>query len=96
MNISDRDQKELTESLQTLNKSLRSPWVNLGRGMLRGFGSVLGAGLAIILIGWFLNIIGVIPAFQKQAEIWRQTFVQVQNQDSKAFLNPEDAAQSNP
>ena len=65
--MSDQDMREFHENVNKLNKTMGSYWLSLVRGLFTGFGSVLGAGLAILLIGWFLNIIGVIPAFQKQA-----------------------------
>ncbi len=43
------------------------------RGVMSGLGSVFGVALAIAVIGWFLNTIGVIPAFREQASSWRQT-----------------------
>ncbi len=87
----DNDMRELNQNIQKLNKSMGSFWVGLVRGLFTGFGSVLGAGLAILLIGWFLNVIGVIPAFQKQAEQWREVFIQTSNPQS--FISPEATTQ---
>lgn len=87
-NISEKEFREFNQNLQTLNNRLGSVWLNLGKGFVAGFGSVLGAGIAIILIGWFLNVIGVIPAFKQQAESWRDVFIQ--QQSSGTFISPED------
>lgn len=87
-NISEKDFREFNQNLKDLNKRLSNFWLNLGKGFLTGFGSVLGAGVAIILIGWFLNVIGVIPAFQQQAEQWKDVFIQTSNPET--FLSPED------
>ncbi len=90
----DNDLKEFNENLKNLNESMRSYWPSLVKGILTGFGSVLGAGLAILLIGWFLNVIGVIPAFQKQADQWRQIFLQ--NQNSQTYVSPEGSGSQTP
>ena len=87
-NISEKEFREFNQNLQNLNYRLNSPWLSLFKGLVTGFGSVLGAGIAIILIGWFLNVIGVIPAFQKQAEQWRDVFGQ--NQLSETIMSPEE------
>ncbi len=84
---------DLNQNIQKLNKTMGSYWLSLVRGLFTGFGTVLGAGLAVLLIGWFLNIIGVIPAFQKQAEQWRQVFIQ--NQNSQTYVTPESTAPVN-
>ena len=89
LNLPEKDLRELVTNLHNLNQTYRSPWVNFGKGLLAGLGSVVGAGLAIILIGWFLNVIGVIPAFQRTATDWRDAFLQVQNSDAKSFVVPE-------
>ena len=36
------------------------------RGVIYGAGYVIGAVLIIVIVGWILNIIGVIPAFSHQ------------------------------
>lgn len=41
-------------------------WKTFYGGVLYGFGSVIGAVLALAILGWVLNIIGVIPAFKNQ------------------------------
>ncbi|HMR55130.1 MAG TPA: hypothetical protein PKD34_00875 [Candidatus Doudnabacteria bacterium] len=83
-NTPEKEFRELNENLAKLNRRFSSPWIALGKGFIGGLGSVLGAGLAIILIGWFLNVIGVIPAFQRQAEQWREVF----DQNSQSIITP--------
>jgi hypothetical protein len=50
--------------------------------MLQGVGSVVGIALAILLIGWILNALGIIPGIREQARewqlMWKQTLEQVQ------------------
>ena len=86
--MSDKEIQNLNENIQKLNSRLNSPLLAFLKGILAGFGSVLGAGIAIILIGWFLNVIGVIPAFQKQATEWRDAFVQT-GQSAQDYVAPE-------
>lgn len=86
--MSDKEIQNLNENIQNLNSRMNSPWLSFLKGILTGFGSVLGAGLAIILIGWFLNVIGVIPAFQKQAQDWREAFSQTQ-QSAQDYVAPD-------
>lgn len=87
-NISEKEFREFNQNLQELNRRLGNVWLNLGKGFVTGFGSVLGAGIAIILIGWFLNVIGVIPAFQRQADQWREVFIE--QQATETFISPEE------
>ncbi len=77
--LKDKRIDELNENLDKINYRLGNFWLSFVKGLLTGFGSVLGAGLAIILIGWFLNIVGVVPALKKQSEEWKKIFLQSQN-----------------
>jgi hypothetical protein len=43
------------------------------KGILTGAGSVIGAILILVIAGWVLNNIGVIPAFREQAQSWQKT-----------------------
>lgn len=83
-NLRDKKLEELNENLAGINRRMGNLWFAFGKGLLTGLGSVLGAGLAVILIGWFLNVIGVIPALQSTAEDWRSVFQQTQ--DLKNFV----------
>jgi hypothetical protein len=49
----------------------------LVRGILSGMGSVIGVAIMLTIIGWVLNTAGVIPAFKRQADAWRQTLEDV-------------------
>lgn len=72
--IKDKKLEELNINLAGINSKLGNLWFSFAKGLLTGLGSVLGAGLAIILIGWFLNVIGVIPALSNTATQWREAF----------------------
>ena len=58
---------EINSNLITLNNK-KNPgiWRAFFQGMFSAFGYLLGLILVIVLIGWFLNQIGVLPQFQKQ------------------------------
>jgi ABC-type transport system involved in cytochrome c biogenesis permease subunit len=87
-NLKDKKIEELNANLGKLTRQMGSYWLALGKGLLYGFGTVLGAGVAIILIGWFLNIIGVIPALKSSADSWRSAFQQTQE---KTILPSDNA-----
>jgi hypothetical protein len=87
--LKDKRLEEINQNLSEINRKMGNFWFAFGRGLLTGLGSVIGAGVAIILIGWFLNVIGVIPALRNTAEDWRQVFQQ--NQNGQNYL-PTDTA----
>ena len=79
---------ELKTELDKLNRTLvgifhktESLWRAFVRGVLQGLGSVLGVVLAVLIIGWILNVMGVIPGLRQQASewkgMWQQTLEQV-------------------
>ena len=74
--------QQINDNLIKIDKKLGNLWFSFGKGLLYGLGSVVGAGLAIILIGWFLTVIGVIPALKKTSDQWRAAIQQTQ-QDAK-------------
>lgn len=47
------------------------------RGVVYGAGYIIGAVLIIIIIGWILNIIGVIPAFSTQVKEFRSALERI-------------------
>jgi hypothetical protein len=69
---------ELKTELEKINRSLVGifhkteslPRAFL-RGMLHGVGGIFGVVMAVVLIGWILNAIGVIPGFREQAREWK-------------------------
>ncbi|MEZ4180316.1 MAG: hypothetical protein R3B41_02255 [Candidatus Doudnabacteria bacterium] len=81
MQIQDEQQiKEINHRLEIISGRMGNVWLSFVKGMLTGFGYVLGAGLAIILIGWFLNVIGVISPLTETANEWKEIFQNSQNQ----------------
>lgn len=43
------------------------------RGLFSGAGYIIGAALILTIIGWILNIIGVIPAFTQGVSEFRES-----------------------
>ena len=79
---------ELKTELEKVNRSLvgifhktESLWRAFVRGVLHGMGSIIGVVLAVLMIGWILNSLGIIPGFKKQALefqiMWHDTLEQV-------------------
>jgi Na+-transporting NADH:ubiquinone oxidoreductase subunit NqrD len=50
---------------------------SLVRGLIYGAGYILGAALVLVLIGWILNIVGVIPAFNNGVKEFRDALVHI-------------------
>lgn len=80
---------ELKQYLETLNGNVVKVsqglpwWRSLLHGAMSGLGSVVGVAIAVVLVGWLLNIIGIIPAFQREADSWRQLLQQSQQQKTQ-------------
>ncbi|MEK7618443.1 MAG: DUF5665 domain-containing protein [Patescibacteria group bacterium] len=70
---------DLKTELDKINRTLvgifhktESLWRAFVRGMLQGLGSIFGIVLAVVIIGWILNTMGVIPGLKQQAGEWKQ------------------------
>lgn len=72
--------EEINKNLVEIKKRTGGSWRALWHGMLRGAGTVIGVVLILAIIGWFLNAIGVIPAFREQAKNWEQRWDQTLEQ----------------
>jgi hypothetical protein len=72
---------ELKSHLELIEKKLGGGWYSFRSGILGGIGYVIGAALAILLIGWILNIIGVIPAFKSEVNQLQSLLKQVNQRD---------------
>ena len=61
-------QKEIAEikgELRRISSNTHSPvWRSFVTGTLSGLGGIFGVAIALTLIGWILNTVGVIPAFK--------------------------------
>ena len=78
--------QDLKDHLEALNKNLIlvrrgvSWWRALLHGIMTGLGSVVGVIIAIILLGWALNIIGIIPALKNETTQWKNLLQKAQQQ----------------
>lgn len=58
--------ERIEQELTAFRKESNGLSANLLRGIAHGAGYVVGAALIITVIGWILNIVGIIPAFGDQ------------------------------
>lgn len=76
-------QKEISEikgELKAIRKNTYHPvWRSFINGTLSGLGSIFGVALALTIIGWILNTVGVIPAFRSEVARINQTLDQMRN-----------------
>jgi hypothetical protein len=75
---------ELKHHLETIEKELkdfheRSVGLKsiFTRGVVHGAGYVVGVVVVIVIVGWILNIVGVIPAFNDKVEAFRSALERV-------------------
>ena len=68
------------QKLDKISKDLHSKTRALLTGILSGFGYILGIVAALVIVGYVLNVIGVIPAFREQAGEWRNLLQQAASQ----------------
>lgn len=65
---------EINQNLMEIKKNIRVPvWRSFFTGTFSALGSVIGAAIALAIIGWILNTAGIIPAFRDQINSWKQT-----------------------
>jgi hypothetical protein len=62
----DRIERELT-----LARASTTAWGSLWRGCIYGAGYIIGALLIIVIIGWILNTVGVIPTLSHEVDGFR-------------------------
>ncbi len=66
-----KDLRKIENELSHMDKASNGMWRTLWRGGIYGAGYVLGAVLVIVIVGWILNAIGVIPALAHQVTEFR-------------------------
>ena len=69
---------ELNQNVAKINKRIGGSAMALWRGMLAGFGYIIGASIAILIIGWILNVVGVIPSLTAQVTSLKEIVQQAQ------------------
>ncbi len=80
MNDNNLDEKieQINDNVSRINRRIGGSAMAVWRGMLSGFGYIIGASIAILIIGWILNVVGVIPTFKQQVESLKTTIKQAQ------------------
>lgn len=63
-------EKELS-SIESESSSSNNIWLVLWRGFIYGAGYVIGAVIVLAIVGWILNVVGVIPALDHQVAALR-------------------------
>jgi|GEM_PF-652811 len=81
---------ELKSELEKVNRNLvgifhktESLWRAFVRGVLHGIGSITGIVLALLIVGWILNAMGIIPGLKTQAAKWQDMWQQTLEQAKK-------------
>jgi Na+/melibiose symporter-like transporter len=70
---------KVNTNLITLTKKVGGTWSSLFKGLLSGFGSVIGVAIALMIIDWMLNTLGYIPTFRQQTNDWKQIIQKAQD-----------------
>lgn len=79
---------ELKEYLSKIEKQLEGlgkkdrHWTQFVGGVFYGLGYITGAVVLVVIIGWILNIIGVIPAFTSSVAAFQHA---LSNFDASSF-----------
>lgn len=68
---------EITRHLARIDKALNSPWRAFVRGTFQGLGSIIGAAVVLVIIGFILNAVGVIPAFHDSVDEFKQLLIDI-------------------
>ena len=58
--------EKIESELSRMRTTSNGIWRTLLRGVVYGVGYVIGAVIIIVIAGWILNIIGIIPAFSHE------------------------------
>jgi hypothetical protein len=64
----EADVSEIKRHHARIDRALNSSWRSFLRGTFQGLGSIVGATIIILIIGWILNVIGVIPEFKEYVD----------------------------
>lgn len=79
----DKDLKEILNAINSnviLARRGMPWWRSLIHGVMTGLGSIIGIIVALAVLGWILNIVGVIPAFQSETNQWKDLLQKAQQQ----------------
>lgn len=79
--MTDSDLKRHLETIEKELVSINESFNSLGsaflRGIVYGAGYILGAAFIIVIIGWLLNIIGVIPELNNEVNDFKNALDKV-------------------
>lgn len=75
----DINLEQIHQDIISVRNKLPGHWKGLWNGILTGIGSVIGVALAILIIGFILNVIGVIPSFKNEVDSWKGILQETQN-----------------
>jgi hypothetical protein len=62
---------DIEHEVVVLRKAMTSLWLVFMRGLVNGAGYVVGAAIILTIIGWILNVVGVIPEFAQSVNEFR-------------------------
>lgn len=62
---------DIKSELKQISKNTHSGlWRSFLTGTVSGIGSIVGVAIALIIFGYILNAVGIIPAFRAQVHKW--------------------------
>ena len=67
----EQDLKKIENDLSRMDKASTGTWRTLWRGCVYGAGYVVGVVIIIVVVGWILDVVGVIPALSNQVAEFR-------------------------
>lgn len=68
--------KDLDETVESLNKQ-HSVKAHIIAGLIRGAATIVGAVLFVIIAGWLLKVLGVIPGTEEITNVIQDSFYQL-------------------
>ncbi|MBL8158777.1 hypothetical protein JNK62_04555 [bacterium] len=69
--------KEIKKELVEIRERTASPKHSFINGVLYGAGALVGGIVAVALIGWILNVLGIIPGFSELSDYVRSLIDQL-------------------
>ncbi|MGB7957823.1 MAG: hypothetical protein WCF77_03205 [Minisyncoccia bacterium] len=67
----EQDLEKIDAKLSHMDKVTSGTWRTLWRGIIYGAGYVIGAIIIIVVVGWILDVVGIIPALNNQVAEFR-------------------------